>query len=35
GFITPNKQKALYWLNLSCTEGFDTGCEEFDALSGE
>jgi TPR repeat protein len=34
GFITPNKQKALYWLNLSCTEGFDTGCEEFDALSG-
>src|SRR5690606_28798155 len=35
GFITPNKQKALYWFNLSCTEGFDTGCEEFDALSGE
>ena len=35
GFITPNKQKALYWLNLSCSEGFDTGCEEFDALSGE
>ncbi|MGG5839129.1 MULTISPECIES: tetratricopeptide repeat protein [Enterobacteriaceae] len=35
GFITPNKQKALYWLNLSCTEGFDTGCEEFEALSGE
>lgn len=35
GFITPNKQKALYWLNLSCTEGFDMGCEEFDALSGE
>ena len=35
GFITPNKQKALQWLNLSCTEGFDTGCEEFDALSGE
>lgn len=35
GFITPNKQKALYWLNLSCTEGFDTGCEEFDALIGE
>lgn len=35
GFITPNQQKALYWLNLSCTEGFDTGCEEFDALSGE
>lgn len=34
GFIVPNKQKALYWLNLSCTEGFDTGCEEFDALSG-
>jgi len=35
GFITPNKQKALYWFNLSCSEGFDTGCEEFDALSGE
>ena len=35
GFITPNKQKALYWFNLSCTEGFDTGCEEFEALSGE
>lgn len=35
GFITPNKQKALYWLNLSCSEGFDTGCEEFEALSGE
>ncbi len=35
GFIAPNKQKALYWLNLSCSEGFDTGCEEFDALSGE
>jgi TPR repeat protein len=35
GFIAPNKQKALYWLNLSCTEGFDTGCEEFEALSGE
>jgi len=35
GFIAPNKQKALYWLNLSCSEGFDTGCEEFEALSGE
>ncbi|MCU6663576.1 tetratricopeptide repeat protein [Silvania hatchlandensis] len=35
GFITPNKQKALYWLNLSCSEGFDTGCEEFETLSGE
>ncbi|WP_333501655.1 tetratricopeptide repeat protein [Kluyvera genomosp. 2] len=35
GFITPNKQKALQWLNLSCTEGFDTGCEEFDKLSSE
>lgn len=35
GFITPNKQKALYWFNLSCSEGFDTGCEEFEALSGE
>ena len=35
GFITPNKQKALQWLNLSCTEGFDTGCEEFDKLSAE
>ena len=35
GFITPNKQKALQWLNLSCTEGFDTGCEEFDKVSAE
>ena len=35
GFITPNKQKALQWLNLSCTEGVDTGCEEFDKLSAE
>ncbi|WP_199015737.1 tetratricopeptide repeat protein [Shimwellia pseudoproteus] len=34
GFITPNKQKALQWLNLSCSEGFDTGCEAFDQLSG-
>lgn len=34
GFIDPNKQKALQWLNLSCTEGFDTGCEAFDQLSG-
>ncbi|MBV8043215.1 tetratricopeptide repeat protein [Pluralibacter sp.] len=35
GFIVPNKQKALNWFNVSCTEGFDTGCEEFDRLSGE
>lgn len=35
GFIAPNKQKALQWLNLSCTEGFDTGCEEFDRVSAE
>ena len=33
GFIEQNKQKALHWLNLSCTEGFDTGCEEFDRLT--
>ncbi|MDM2756159.1 MULTISPECIES: Sel1 family TPR-like repeat protein YjcO [unclassified Citrobacter] len=33
GFIVKNKQKALHWLNLSCTEGFDTGCEEFDKLT--
>jgi hypothetical protein len=33
GFIEPNKQKALHWLNVSCQEGFDTGCEEFDRLS--
>ena len=35
GFIPQNKQKALQWLNLSCTEGFDTGCEEFDKVSAE
>ncbi|MGL5698761.1 MAG: tetratricopeptide repeat protein [Kluyvera sp.] len=35
GFITGNKQKALQWLNLSCTEGFDTGCEEFEKLSNK
>ncbi|MCQ5014458.1 hypothetical protein NE615_26480, partial [Escherichia coli] len=29
GFFENNKQKALHWLNLSCMEGFDTGCEEF------
>lgn len=34
GFIASNRQKALQWLNLSCMEGFDTGCEEFDRLSG-
>lgn len=33
GFIAANKQRALQWLNLSCTEGFDTGCEEFDRIS--
>ncbi|WEJ88766.1 MAG: tetratricopeptide repeat protein [Klebsiella huaxiensis] len=33
GFIEPNKQKALHWLNVSCQEGFDTGCEEFDRIS--
>ncbi len=33
GFIEPNKQKALHWLNVSCPEGFDTGCEEFDRIS--
>ncbi|EGT0668761.1 MULTISPECIES: Sel1 family TPR-like repeat protein YjcO [Citrobacter] len=33
GFIEKNKQKALHWLNLSCMEGFDTGCEEFDKLT--
>ncbi|ELD4945670.1 sel1 repeat family protein [Salmonella enterica] len=33
GFIEKNKQKALHWLNLSCLEGFDTGCEEFGALT--
>ncbi|HFZ8994569.1 TPA: Sel1 family TPR-like repeat protein YjcO [Citrobacter freundii] len=35
GFIEKNKQKALHWLNLSCTEGFDTGCEEFEKLTNE
>ena len=33
GFIAANKQRALQWLNLSCTEGFDTGCEEFERIS--
>ncbi len=33
GFIEKNKQKALHWLNLSCMEGFDTGCEEFEKLT--
>lgn len=33
GFITVNKQRALQWLNLSCTEGNDTGCEVFDQIS--
>lgn len=33
GFIEPNHQKALHWLNVSCQEGFDTGCEEFDRIS--
>ena len=33
GFIAVNKQRALQWLNLSCMEGFDTGCEEFERLS--
>ncbi|AYN29956.1 MULTISPECIES: tetratricopeptide repeat protein [Buttiauxella] len=33
GFIATNKQKALHWLNVSCTEGFDTGCEEFEEIS--
>ncbi|MDG4813690.1 hypothetical protein P8629_11840, partial [Hydrogenovibrio sp. 3SP14C1] len=23
----------LHWLNLSCMEGFDTGCEEFEKLT--
>lgn len=32
GFIEKNKQKVLYWLNLSCLEGFDIGCEEFEML---
>ncbi|MDZ3978301.1 hypothetical protein SNB39_01215, partial [Escherichia coli] len=22
-----------HWLNLSCMEGFDTGCEEFEKLT--
>lgn len=35
GFINANRQKALNWFNVSCLEGFDTGCEEFDRLSGE
>lgn len=34
GFVEQNKQKALNWLNVSCNEGFDTGCEEFDKLGG-
>ncbi len=33
GFIEPNPQKALHWLNVSCQEGFDTGCEEFDRIT--
>lgn len=33
GFIAANKQRALQWLNLSCMEGFDTGCEEFEQIS--
>lgn len=33
GFITANKQRALQWLNLSCTEGNDTGCEVFEQIS--
>ena len=33
GFIEKNKQKALHWLNLSCMEGFDTGCEEFEKIN--
>lgn len=33
GFIEKNKQKALHWLNLSCLEGFDTGCEAFETLT--
>ncbi|HKM95162.1 MAG TPA: tetratricopeptide repeat protein [Buttiauxella sp.] len=33
GFVTVNKQKALHWLNISCTEGFDTGCEAFEQIS--
>ncbi|MGL4722903.1 MAG: tetratricopeptide repeat protein [Scandinavium sp.] len=35
GFILPNKQKALNWYNVSCLEGNDEGCEDFDRLSGE
>ncbi|TCW12404.1 hypothetical protein EDF73_107207 [Raoultella sp. BIGb0138] len=33
GFIEPNQQKALHWLNVSCQEGFDTGCEEFERIT--
>lgn len=33
GFIELNKQKVLYWFNVSCLEGFDIGCEEFDWIS--
>jgi hypothetical protein len=33
GFIEINKQRALQWLNLSCTEGNDTGCEVFEQIS--
>ncbi|MEG3743202.1 hypothetical protein V5296_27420, partial [Escherichia coli] len=33
GFIEKNKQNALHWLNLSCMERFDTGCEEFEKLT--
>ncbi|WP_437178402.1 tetratricopeptide repeat protein [Buttiauxella gaviniae] len=33
GFIAVNKQRALQWLNLSCTEGNDTGCEVFEQIS--
>lgn len=32
GFITINKLRALQWLNLSCLEGYDTGCEAFEQL---
>lgn len=33
GFIEPNQQKALHWLNVSCQEGFDAGCEEFERIT--
>jgi TPR repeat protein len=33
GFIAINRQRALQWLNLSCTEGNDTGCEVFEQIS--